>query len=230
MILRCATITLLAALAGCANDPSEIGREPVLTPVGAGVQMQTERHALSALATPDVPVWSGRRGDLFRDQRAARIGDLLTINISINDRASIGNNSGRSRDASVKNSFDAVASLFGLLGSGKGSFDIESSSSTKGQGNIDRSEKIQLSVAAVVTDVLGNGNLLISGSQEIRVNYELRNLTIGGIVRPRDIGRDNMISYDKIAEARVSYGGRGRLMEVQQPGIGQQVYDLVRPF
>ena len=112
----------------------------------------------------------------------------------------------------------------------KAPFDIESSSSTKGQGNIDRSEKIQLSVAAVVTDVLGNGNLLISGSQEIRVNYELRNLTIGGIVRPRDIGRDNMISYDKIAEARVSYGGRGRLMEVQQPGIGQQVYDLVRPF
>jgi flagellar L-ring protein precursor FlgH len=82
----------------------------------------------------------------------------------------------------------------------------------------------------VVTGVLPNGNLLISGSQEIRVNHELRNLEIAGIVRPRDISRDNTISYDKIAEARVSYGGRGRIMEVQQPALGHQVYDLAKPF
>ena len=106
----------------------------------------------------------------------------------------------------------------------------DSSSSSNGQGTIDRSEKLRLSVAAIVNEVLPNGNVVISGSQEVRVNYELRILNIAGIVRPRDISPKNTISYDKIAEARVSYGGRGRLMEVQQPAYGQQIYDVVAPF
>ncbi len=95
---------------------------------------------------------------------------------------------------------------------------------------IDRKEKIQLAIAAVVTDVLPNGNLIISGSQEVRLNYELRLLTVAGIVRPQDISKENTISYDKIAEARISYGGRGRLMEVQQPAIIQQIYDRLKPL
>jgi len=85
-------------------------------------------------------------------------------------------------------------------------------------------------VAAIVNEVLPNGNVVISGSQEVRVNFEVRVLNIAGIVRPRDISPKNTISYDKIAEARVSYGGRGRLMEVQQPAYGQQLYDIVTPF
>ena len=103
-------------------------------------------------------------------------------------------------------------------------------SSTQGQGTIDRSEKIQLAVAAVVTDVLPNGNLIVSGSQEVRVNYELRLLNVAGIVRPQDISKANTISYDKIAEARISYGGRGRIMEVQQPTLLQQIYDRLKPL
>ena len=102
--------------------------------------------------------------------------------------------------------------------------------SNQGQGTIDRSEQIQVSVAAVVTEVLSNGNLVISGSQEVRVNYELRQLTVAGIVRPSDISHNNTVSYDHIAEARISYGGRGRLSDVQQPAWGQQIYDAVRPF
>jgi flagellar L-ring protein precursor FlgH len=115
-------------------------------------------------------------------------------------------------------------------GSGTFTNEIDSSTSTQGQGSINRSEQIRLSIAATVTAVLPNGNFVVQGSQEFRVNYEMRVLTIGGIVRPRDISRENTVPYDKIAEARISYGGRGRLMEVQQPAWGQQLYDLAWPF
>ena len=108
--------------------------------------------------------------------------------------------------------------------------DLSSSASSQGTGNIDRSEQIQVSVAAVVTRVLPNGNLVISGSQEVRVNYELRQLTVAGIVNPLDISLNNTVAYDRIAEARISYGGRGRQTDFQQPAWGQQVYDAVRPF
>jgi flagellar L-ring protein precursor FlgH len=108
--------------------------------------------------------------------------------------------------------------------------DLTSNSSTQGQGTIARSEQIQVSVAAVVTRVLPNGYLMVSGSQEVRVNYEMRRLTVAGFVRPSDISHNNTISYDRIAEARISYGGRGRLDDVQQPAWGQQLYDNFRPF
>ena len=107
---------------------------------------------------------------------------------------------------------------------------IDSGTSTKGKGSIARSEHIRLAVAAVVTQVLANGNLLITGSQEVRVNHEVRVLTIAGIVRPQDIEADNTISYDKIAEARISYGGRGPINEVQRPAWGQRLFDVVTPF
>jgi flagellar L-ring protein precursor FlgH len=105
-----------------------------------------------------------------------------------------------------------------------------SDTSTDGKGKIDRSETLKLMVAAVVTGILENGNLVISGSQEVRVNQEIRILNVAGIVRPQDVNSDNQISYEKIAEARISYGGRGRLMEVQQPPRGQQAVDLFSPL
>ena len=113
-----------------------------------------------------------------------------------------------------------------------GQFDpkIQSTSHAQGQGGVSRSESIDLRVGAVVTCVLPNGNLIVSGRQEILVNYELRELIIAGIVQPGDIAADNSIAYDKIAEARISYGGRGRVMEVQQPGWGQQLYNRLSPF
>jgi flagellar L-ring protein precursor FlgH len=107
---------------------------------------------------------------------------------------------------------------------------IDSKSSTKGEGAITRSESIELLVAAVVTGTLPNGNLVISGTQEVRVNFEVRVLTVEGIVRPRDISTENMVSYEKIAEARISYGGRGTVTDMQQPGWGQQLLDLNTPF
>ena len=171
---------------------------------------------------------------LYTEPRITHVGDIVTVIIAINDKATLGNTSGRSQttkdgltidygfnNGSASSSSNQPAKILG---------DLSSTSATQGQGNIDRSEQIQVSVAAVVTRVLPNGNLVISGSQEVRVNYELRQLTVAGIVNPYDISLNNTIAYDHIAEARISYGGRGRESDVQQPSWGQQVYDAVKPF
>jgi flagellar L-ring protein precursor FlgH len=150
--------------------------------------------------------------------------------IQIDDRAELDNTSerGRSADIGIGGSYSAGSN--NSTSGGEAELNGNSGSSSAGSGSIDRSEEIELSVAAIVIDRLPNGNMVISGSQEVRVNYEMRILNVGGIVRPRDIESNNTIPYDKIAEARISYGGRGRISEVQQPGWGQQIYDIVTPF
>jgi flagellar L-ring protein precursor FlgH len=214
-----------ASLAGCAAD---IGREPYMTAIGSG--LTTRADPAIAAFTPPLPhsaqslfVESG--ATIYRQQRASKVGDIVTVNIAINDQATLGNTTGRSTAATATAQAD-----WSLLHSGSSKDDLTSTSTFQGQGNIARSEQIQVSVATIVTAVLPDGNLLLSGSQEVRVNYELRLLTVGGVVWPGDINRDNSIPYNKIAEARISYGGRGRLDEVQQPAWGQQIYDRLRPF
>lgn len=229
-IIGCA----LLAFGGCSTDIQDIGREPHMTPVGSGLtpaitSMPPVEASRSGRQGP-FSLWDDRNTSFYQDPRARRPGDVVTVNISINDRASLGNNIDRSKESQVKNTMDAVFNLFGWSKSGTSQMDVDSQSSKKGQGSIDRSEKINLSIAGVVTDVLPNGNLLIAGSQEVRVNFELRLLEVAGIVRPGDISKDNTIAYDKIAEARISYGGRGRLSEVQQPNTIHQIYDVVKPF
>ncbi len=205
-----------------------------MSPVGTGLMTDVQPTA-SALFLPSPKgnsqsIWSGARADIFSDPRAAKIGDVVTVTIAINDSARFGNATDRSLDSKVDATFDWKLKVNNTTSELNPQLTSESQSSTQGQGTTDRSEKIQLSVAAVVTDVLPNGNLIISGSQEVRVNFELRLLNVAGIVRPRDISRSNTISYEKIAEARISYGGRGRIMEVQQPGWGQQLYDWFKPM
>jgi flagellar L-ring protein FlgH len=227
-------VFLAISLGGCAGDLREIGKEPQMSAVGAGLAVDMQPTA-SALFIPAAhkkssSIWDGNKSNIFSDPRAAQIGDVVTINIAINDSATFGNATDRSMDSIINTGFDWKLQQDNSQKELKPTVTSESLSSTKGQGNIDRAEKIQLSVAAVVTDTLPNGNLVVSGSQEVRVNYELRLLNVAGIIRPRDISRNNTISYDKVAEARISYGGRGRIMEVQQPAFLQQVYDRFKPF
>ncbi|MET0576247.1 MAG: flagellar basal body L-ring protein FlgH [Mesorhizobium sp.] len=222
----------LAALAGCASN-NEIGIPPRMSAVGTGVGA-----AQSVYTYPEQPaapvkrfsLWDDRQSRLFTDRRAFLAGDILTVRISIKDRAKFKNESERSRTANRSLGFSAGLEWDGYKTSGKGDADIHSGTESAGAGATERSEAIDLLVAAVVTEVLPNGNLMIQGSQEVRVNAELRILTIAGIVRPSDIGGENTISYERIAEARISYGGRGRLTEVQQPPYGQQFLDNVLPF
>ena len=222
-------------LGGCATNIHDIGVAPVLTPVGSGLSGPEAFYPGDFPPPPPeraapLSLWDDGRSNLFRDASAKRIGDLVTIDIKLNDKAQLGNSSDRSKEAKVKNTLDFLATFFGGTGAGNSALNIESTSSAKGSGTIDRSEKIQFTVAAVVTGVLPNGNLVIRGSQEFRVNFELRRIEIGGIVRPSDITRDNIVPYDKIAEARISYGGRGRQSEVQQPNLVHQLYDIATPF
>jgi flagellar L-ring protein precursor FlgH len=218
-------------LAGCSGELSEIGRPPYMSPVGTGIGPALVAGNEYASPPPKkFSLWSDRQSRLFTDPRALSVGDILTVSISINDKAQFKNQSDRKRDSSRSLGLGGSLSSGGASGSLDVSGEINSGTSTSGSGATVRSESIDLLVAAVVTDVLPNGNLVIAGSQEVRVNAELRILTIAGIVRPSDIGAENTISYDRIAEARISYGGRGRITEVQQPGYGQQVLDAVLPF
>jgi flagellar L-ring protein FlgH len=230
MTQRLALLLIACGLAGCAERPAELGREPVLTPVGAGMVPNALPHEFPGYERPATAFNSLYHDgeSLYRDPRAMKAGDVLTVLIQMDNKATLGNNTDRSLDSDVDNKYSVPLPFGGTLTSGE--FTSKSKSSANGQGTIDRSEKIQVSVAAVVTRVLPDGNLLVSGSQEVRVNFEIRQVYVAGIVRPRDISKDNTISYEKIAEARISYGGRGRLSEVQQPAWGQQVYDALKPF
>jgi flagellar L-ring protein precursor FlgH len=227
-------IALVASLLSGCGGLREVGVEPALSPVGAGLAGASpppvEYAGYPAPPQKRFSLWNDRQSRLFTDPRALAVGDILTVLIKINDRARFKNESDRSRTSSrsLGGAIDYEWNGVGSSGSLDGS--LNSTTAAEGEGETKRSEDLELSVAAVVVEVLGNGNLVIQGSQEVRVNAELRILTIGGIVRPVDIGPRNMIAYERIAEARVSYGGRGRLTEVQQPPWGQQILDQVLPF
>ncbi|MBZ9959150.1 flagellar basal body L-ring protein FlgH [Mesorhizobium sp. BR1-1-14] len=234
MIRTTLILCAVAALSGCGTNLKEIGREPSLSPVGSGIG----NEGASPYSYPEPPaapvkkfsLWDDRQSRLFTDPRALREGDILTVRIKLNDKANFKNQNDRSRTASRKLGYDVTLGWEDKSTSGKGDAGLSSSTETNADGEIKRSENLELNVAAVVTEVLPNGNLMIRGSQEVRVNYELRVLTIAGMVRPSDIGAENTISYERIAEARISYGGRGRVSEVQQPAYGQQILDQVLPF
>lgn len=238
MTLRLLPAVAAIAIGACSTAPRDFAREPHLTPLGSGMiadridtlqDVRPSRYPQAVNST-----WRDSSADFFRDARAGRVGDVITVKIAMKDKASLDNTSNRSRDSSsgLGATLKYALAAFGVAGQGDGdlSVDVKGATSTQGKGAISRSESIDLMLAAVVTDVLPNGNLVISGSQEVRVNFEVRVLNVAGIVRPQDVGSENLISYDKIAEARISYGGRGRITEVQQPGWGQQIVDTVAPY
>lgn len=235
---RALVLLCLAGLGGCQTQSTDVTKDPALTPVGYG--LMTPRDPLPAGSASYGPSSPGSTAggvgySLFKDARASRVGDVVTITIEMNDKAKFDNETERSRNSSVDLGLGAGFGLFGLGVSNtaagiEGNLNAGGGSSARGKGTVDRSEKLRLQIAAVVTEVLPNGNLVVNGSQEIRVNYEIRVLTIAGVIRPLDISRQNTISYDKVAEARISYAGRGRITDVQQPALGHRVYDSVAPF
>ena len=229
-------------LAGC-GKLADVGRAPEFSPVEGSYQhhaMYSTPLPLDAetdTATDEASLWTAGRSSLFGDRRAGRRGDILTVVIEIDEKAEISNTTGRSRTGGQTM---AVPDLFGLpqridelLPEGASMAEAVATNSTstfRGNGSVSRNEKLTLRVAATVVEELPNGVLRLEGQQEVRVNNELRELIVTGYVRPADISRQNEITYDKIAGARISYGGRGQITDVQQPRYGQQVTDILLPF
>ena len=241
MTMRLALICALG-LAGC-GKLDQVGRAPEFTPLEGSAQhyamysSQLPGDVAAATPSDDSSLWAAGTDSLFGDRRAARRGDILTVVIEIDDSASISNSTGRTRNGSVTS---GLPEFFGIpqrlndsLPEGASmaeAVESRSSSTFKGSGSVARTEQLTLRVAATVVEELPNGVLRIEGQQEVRVNFEMRELIVTGYVRPADISRQNEITYDKIAGARIAYGGRGQITDVQQPTYGQQAADILLPF
>jgi flagellar L-ring protein precursor FlgH len=231
-------LALLAPLAACSTI-TEAVKGPELAPVGYPAQLapMTQQYVNQPQAASSNSLWRTGARAFFNDQRASKVGDILTVNIDIDDSATTKNQTSSSR---ASNSSLGVPNFLGLESSlGKvlpGGFDpanmvkTNSGTSNAGSGAITRSEKISLTIAAVVSGVLPNGNLVIQGTQEVRTNAEVRQLTVAGIVRPEDISSANTIKHTQIAEARINYGGRGDLSRVQKTPAGQSLVEKFSPF
>lgn len=234
----------LALITSACGRVSNVGSVPDMSPGDDSAEFQAmsqSRYDLPVFeegaAEGRASLWAGGQSAIVGDRRAQQKGDILTVVIQIDDRAEMQNSSGRTRSA---NDSVSIPSMMGIpqridsvLPEGASMDELAKASGAsafKGSGNISRRDKLTLRIAATVTERLPNGVLRIQGTQEVRVNYEIRELTVSGFVRPSDIGRKNEIAYDRIAGARISYGGRGQISDVQQPRYGQQIADIILPY
>ncbi len=236
-------LTALACLTAACGRGDHLGKPPSFTEargnqehvamLSPGLPQTLERRSGQERAS----LWNKGRDSLLGDQRAMKKGDILTVVIEIDDEAEISNSTSRGRSGSDSLS---IGGLFGIPqrideglpdgASMEEAVGITSNSQSSGDGNVRRNEKLTLRIAATILDELPNGVLYLAGSQEVRVNFEMRELLVTGFVRPADISRQNEINYDKIASARISYGGRGQISDMQQPRVGQQLLDTILPF
>lgn len=243
-VLRLAAAALATlALAGCESlrqRIADIGQPPAMTPSQNPTEVPGYRPLTLPMPAPPPPPLSGdslwRPGSraFFRDQRASHVGDLITVVVAMNDSANFQNVTATKR---AGNESAGIPNLFGLENAMKNSgmtpaslLATTSNNANNGIGQIQRNETVTVRLAGVVTQVLPNGNLVVEARQEFRVNSELRVLTVSGVVRQQDISSDNTVPHDRMAEARISYGGRGTLTELQTPRWGQQVMDIFLPF
>jgi flagellar L-ring protein precursor FlgH len=241
-----ATFGLALAMAGCGNTLERIaraGQEPPLSPI-ENPKAQTLYQPVS-LPMPDpleqtrqpASLWRQGSRAFFKDQRAGRVGDILTVVIAIKDDATLDNKTSRTRSAKESAGLDnllgyetKIPDIFNKNAIPGDLANADSDSNSSGTGSTARAEEIDLRMAAVITQIMPNGNLVIQGSQQVRVNYELRDLSVKGVIRPEDITAVNEVPYDKIAEARIAYGGEGTVSDLQQPRYGQQIFDILFPF
>ena len=245
LMMGCLVLMSSAQLAGCGTltKLSEVGRPPSMTQPSNPTEAPNWRPVTMPMPHPQPApteansLWRSGSRAFFKDQRAAQVGDVLTILVNIADKGVLDNATGATRTgtetAGTANLFGLEAQLPKLINKNLNPSSLINTNSTNantGTGTVKRDETVTLRVAGVVTQVLPNGNLAIEARQEVEVNSELRELKVSGVVRPQDIASDNTVVHDRMAEARIAYGGRGTLTDLQQPRYGQQVLDALLPF
>jgi flagellar L-ring protein precursor FlgH len=243
ILLTSALLTTTAISSGCSSIDrfSQIGEQPKLSAIENPTAQPGYKPVQMPMPKPESvsfnanSLWRNGSRSFFKDQRAHQIGDLLTVTVNITDQANFANETQRSRTTTEDSGITAF--LGQSLLSGKAAsvlpgrlFTGDSTSSYDGKGSIQREESLTTNIAAVVTQILPNGNMVVEGKQEVRVNFEMRELIVAGIVRPEDIQSDNTIDSSKIAQSRIAYGGHGQITDVQQPRYGTQVMDILLPF
>lgn len=243
MAVSCMAILSLTACEGMSERLSRVGKEPPM----AKIENPYKQRGYQPVSMPMPPqelsnsqpnsLWEPARQTFFKDQRAHKVGDIVTVLIDINDQGNLTNETKTTRTntegVGVPNFLGLESKLGSLLPKAvdpANLANVNSDQEKDGKGTLTRQEKIQLKLAAIVTQLLPNGNFVIKGRQQVRVNYELRDLTLDGVIRPEDILNNNSISYEKIAEARIAYGGKGSMSDIQQSRWGDQVFDAVFPF
>src|ERR1700683_116374 len=218
---------------------SQIGEQPKLSSIDNPTAAPGYKPVQMPMPKPEAvsynanSLWRNGSRSFFKDQRAHQIGDLLTVTVNITDQANFANETQRSRTTTEDSGITAFLGstlLNGRTALPRPLFTADSTSAYDGKGSIQRQESLTTNIAAVVTQILPNGNMVVEGKQEVRVNFEMRELIVAGIVRPEDIQRDNTLASSKIAQARIAYGGHGQLTDVQQQRYGQQVMDVLLPF
>ena len=240
MLLRNAIVLISAAVlaTGCSTY-DRLGDVANGGPRLAGMTNTAPQVSVPMPQPPAEPkgrasLWQPGARSFFHDPRASRVGDIITVNVAVADTAKLSNSTSRSRtnseNASMNNLF-GLESVMPSVGLTPGSLvKMGSDNSNVGAGAVTRSETINMTLAALITQVLPNGNMVISGHQQMKVNGELRDLTVSGIVRTEDITSSNTIDLTQIAEARINYGGRGTVSDVQQPRLGSQLLDILMPW
>lgn len=218
------------------HDLENIGRPPEFTPPEStfdAAEIYNIKAAEETQKQYPQALWDhGKRG-FFKDQRAHTVGDILTVRVNISgEKAKLQTDTERSRTGQESLSIPNLlgANVKNIVGTTTPALNVTSNPSFVGSGKVDRKEDVKVEVSAVVVKVLPNGYLVIKGQQEVRLNFEIREIYITGIVRPQDISDDNIVLWHRIAEARIGYGGRGQITQFQQPAYGQQLLDVLSPF
>ncbi len=241
-VLTGTMLSIVSVAGGCSSIDrlSQIGEQPKLSSIDNPTTQPGYKPVQMPMPKPEAvsynanSLWRNGSRSFFKDQRAHQIGDLLTVTVNITDQANFANETQRSR--TVTEDSGITAFLGSNLLTGKTTalpgrlLTADATANSDGKGSVQRQETLQTNIAAVVTQLLPNGNMVVEGKQEVRVNFEMRELIVAGIVRPEDIQSDNTIDSSKIAQARIAYGGHGQITDVQQPRYGQQVMDVLLPF
>ncbi len=239
--LRSLAILGLLMLGGCGALArlSEVGRPPAMSPTGDPTKDPDWRPLTMPMPAREISpneanaLWRSGSRAFFKDQRAAQVGDIVTVLVNMNDTANLKNVTSAARTSSET---AGMPNFFGLEALVPKTvlpatlLTSNSANSNVGTGQIQRNEAVTLRLAGVITQVLPNGNLVVAARQEFVVNSELRNLTVTGVIRPQDIASDNTVPHDRMAEARISYGGKGQITEIQTPRWGQQLIDILMPW